>query len=223
MKTLFVSKVLAEGIPAEGVPALLDAHGVEFQPIDQVNWQDYPYRPRVEFRMAHTGGSILLHFRVTEASVRAVAAEDNGRVWEDACVEFFVQTDERQPLYYNIECNCAGTLLIGHGVRGQRTHGSREVMESVRRWASLGQSPFEERKGECSWELVEVIPVSALFADRVDSLDGKVWKANFYKCGDLLQTPHFLSWNPIDLPGPCFHCPDFFGQITFEGSEGKPA
>jgi hypothetical protein len=25
-----------------------------------------------------------------------------------------------------------------------------------------------------------------------------------------------LSWNPIDLPSPCFHCPDFFGEIVFE-------
>ena len=215
MKTLQVSKLTAVGVSAAQVPALLDDHHIPFQPIDQVNWTAYPYAPQVEFRIAHTGDYLLLHFRVTEASVRAVAAEDNGRVWEDSCVEFFIQTDEQQPLYYNIECNCAGTLLIGHGVRGNRTHAEKAVMDSVQRWSSLGRTPFEERVGACSWELVEVIPVSALFGDTVDRLDGKVWRANFYKCGDLLQTPHFLSWNPIDLPEPCFHCPDFFGQITF--------
>ncbi|WP_449033796.1 carbohydrate-binding family 9-like protein, partial [Prevotella sp.] len=26
---------------------------------------------------------------------------------------------------------------------------------------------------------------------------------------------HFLSWNPIDLPAPDFHRPDFFGEIRF--------
>ena len=24
-------------------------------------------------------------------------------------------------------------------------------------------------------------------------------RANFYKCGDELQKPHFLSWNPIKI------------------------
>ena len=40
--------------------------------------------------------------------------------------------------------------------------------------------------------------------------------ANFYKCGDKLQTPHFLSWNPIDLEKPNFHCPEFFGMLRFK-------
>ena len=41
-------------------------------------------------------------------------------------------------------------------------------------------------------------------------------KANFYKCGDELQTPHFLSWNPIKIENPDFHRPDFFGTLEFE-------
>ncbi len=41
-------------------------------------------------------------------------------------------------------------------------------------------------------------------------------KANFYKCGDELQTPHFLSWNPIEIEKPDFHRPDFFGTLRFE-------
>ena len=48
------------------------------------------------------------------------------------------------------------------------------------------------------------------------SLDGQTIKANFYKCGDELQTPHFLSWNPINIEKPDFHRPDFFGSLEFE-------
>lgn len=47
-------------------------------------------------------------------------------------------------------------------------------------------------------------------------LDGKTMKGNFYKCGDKLQTPHFLSWSPIGLERPMFHCPAFFGTLSFE-------
>ena len=170
----------------------------------------------MSFRIAHTGREILLHYKVKEASVRAVASGDNGRVWEDACVEFFV-SPEGDDRYYNFECNCVGRLLIqGGAVNERRPTASQEVLGMVKRWSSLGGEPFEERLGECRWELAMVIPVSVFFQHSVGSLDGKTMKGNFYKCGDKLQTPHFLSWSPIGLERPMFHCPAFFGTLSFE-------
>ena len=84
MKELNVKKVSAANIPVESVPALLDEEKVAFQPVNTVNWAAFPYTPDVEFRIAHTEDAILLHFKVREASVRAVAGHDNGPVWEDA-------------------------------------------------------------------------------------------------------------------------------------------
>lgn len=216
MKELNVKKVSAANLSAESVPALLDKEGVAFQPLDTVNWAEYPYRPEVEFRLAHTGDALLLHYRVKEASVRAVAGEDNGRVWEDACVEFF-SSPEADGTYYNIECNCIGTVLVGGGAPGNRGHAPQEVLDRVLRWSSLGRAPFEERVGECRWEVALVVPSSVYYLHDVASLDGRTMRANFYKCGDLLQTPHFLSWNPISLEKPNFHCPDFFGTLHLEG------
>ena len=196
-KRLFVKKIMCTASPEGGaVPSLLDGNGIEFQPLDVVNWKDYPYKPEVSFRIAHTGREILLHYKVKEASVRAVASGDNGRVWEDACVEFFV-SPEGDDRYYNFECNCAGRLLIQGGAVNERR-------------------PTASQEGECSWELVMVIPVSAFFQHSVGSLDGKTMRGNFYKCGDKLQTPHFLSWSPIRLEHPMFHCPAFFGTLFFE-------
>jgi hypothetical protein len=80
----------------------------------------------------------------------------------------------------------------------------------------LGREAFDERVGECAWEVALVIPYSAFFLHDITSLDGKTLRANFYKCGDKLQTPHFLSWNPIGLEKPNFHCPEFFGTLHFE-------
>lgn len=216
MKELNVKKVSVASVAVKDVPALLNKEEVAFQPINTVNWESYPYRPEVEFRIAHTDDAILLHYKVKEASVRAVAAGDNGPVWEDACVEFF-SIPAGDGIYYNIECNCVGTLLIGAGAeRGNREHASQEVMDKVQRWSSLGRDSFEERIGECSWEVALVIPYSAFFKHRLTNLDGKKIRANFYKCGDKLQTPHFLSWNPIEIQKPDFHRPDFFGTLNFE-------
>ena len=184
---------------------MCDAAGIEWNAIACVNWAEFPYQPEVKFRTAHTGDAILLHYQVTEASVRAVALADDGRVWEDACVEFFL-SPEGNDFYYNFECNCATKLLLHGGLAGtERPGASEEVLKSVKRWYSLGTEPFEERVGECTWEVALIIPVSAIFRHEIETLNGKTMRANFYKCGDLLQTPHFLSWSPIDLPQPKFH------------------
>jgi hypothetical protein len=47
-------------------------------------------------------------------------------------------------------------------------------------------------------------------------LKGKTCRANFYKCGDDLPEPHFLSWNNIIADKPDFHLPQYFGTLTFE-------
>ena len=41
-------------------------------------------------------------------------------------------------------------------------------------------------------------------------------RGNFYKCGNQLPKPHFLSWNPIPTDNVQFHCPEFFGELDFE-------
>ena len=218
MKTLNVPKIsLSTQVQAKDIPTLLTQNNVLFETVDNVNWkEDYPYQPTMKFRIAHTGDNILIQYVINEKTVRAVAPSDNGRVWEDSCAEFFAQPDETSGMYYNFECNCAGTLLIEYGKPGDREHAPLDVVHSVERWASLGRLPFEEKDAPTEWTLCLVIPASAFFHDNITSLNGKEMRANFYKCGDLLQTPHFISWNPIDLPTPCFHCPQFFGKIYFE-------
>ena len=152
MKELNVKKVSLANVAVENIPALLDKEKVAFQSINTVNWKTFPYQPEVQFRIAHTDDAILVHYKVKEASVRAVAAGDNGAVWEDACVEFF-SIPAGDGIYYNVECNCAGILLIGAGAgRENREHAPQEVMDKVQRWSSLGRQSFEERVGECNWE-----------------------------------------------------------------------
>ena len=114
MKELNVKKVSLANVAVENIPALLDKEKVAFQSINTVNWKAFPYQPEVQFRIAHTDDAILVHYKVKEASVRAVATGDNGAVWEDACVEFF-SIPAGDGIYYNVECNCVGTLLIGAG------------------------------------------------------------------------------------------------------------
>lgn len=211
-----VKKIAEPAGEAQQIPALLDGAQVEWQRIETVNWPAYPYRPEVAFRMAHTDDAFLLHYKVTEASVRARYGEDNGSVWTDSCVEFF-SIPGGDDIYYNLECNCIGTVLLAAGAtRNNREHARPEVTAQIDRWASLGRQPFEERIGACTWEVALRVPYRVFFKHDIRSLDGARVKANFYKCGDELQTPHFLSWHPIEIENPDFHRPDFFGEISVE-------
>ena len=213
---LMVRHIDVPNIELSQIPTFLDSVGVELTPIDKVNWEAFPYRPNVQFRLVSTDEGLVLHYHVEERTVAAVATGDNGRVWEDSCVEFFC-TPDSDGVYYNMECNCAGTLLVGAGrERSNRQHAPQEVLDGVGRWSSLGRGSFAERQGPFVWDVVLSIPYGTFFLHDLKSLSGRNVAANFYKCGDKLRTPHYLSWNPIDLPKPNFHTPQFFGSLRFE-------
>ena len=195
----------------------MDNAGIEWQRLDHSNWSDsYPYKPRVTFRIAHTGTAILLHYDVEENAVRAEATADNGAVWEDSCCEMFLQP-EKQGGYYNIECNCAGTLLMGYGTgRSSRDAAAAEQLDTIDRWASLGRGRHPTEEGAFHWQIALVVPVTALFRHHIAQLDGTTARCNIYKCGDRLPRPHFLSWMPVGTDKPDFHRPEFFGACRFE-------
>lgn len=180
------------------------------------NWPgEYPYAPEVSFRMFHNGEYLFIRFDVTEDCTAARVADDNGRVWTDSCVEFFIRPKDSAG-YYNFELTCIGRLLLGYRKsRNDAVHAPRSVMQSVRRLASLGTETFDEVTGRRSWWVVEAIPATALFGHDFKSWDGIEATMNLYKCGDNLSKPHFLSWQPIEAPAPNFHLPEFFAPVTF--------
>lgn len=213
MKTLKVNHHHLPSMGLEEIPGWLDSLKEEFQTIGTVNWAEYPYRPEAAFRIVATDRGFVVNYRVKEQSVAAVAQGDCGPVWEDCCVEFFSSPAD-DGVYYNVECNCVGTILVAAGKdRHERTFAPKEVLESVERWASLGRENFEERTGETEWQVVLLIPYSVYFQHEIKQVEGMKIRANFYKCGDHLQTPHFLSWNPIEVEQPDFHRPEHFGTL----------
>ena len=217
MQTLIIPRLGHAVAVAADIPAALLAAGITYTSIDNVNWPDsYPYKPKVEFAAAHTGDALLLHYRVEEQSVRAVALRDQEHIWEDACVEFFVMPAEGD-IYYNVECNCTGKLLLAAGKdRHERMPAPAEVLQGIGRWASLGTEPFDTRQEPTTWELALRIPIAAFFRHTFSGFGGMKARGNAYKCGDCLPVPHFVSWNPICTESPDFHRPEFFGQMIFE-------
>ncbi len=183
--------------------------------IDVVNWPEYNYHPLVQFRMMYSDTEILLQYRVKEKYIRAVATHDHGEVWKDSCVEFFV-APANDGIYYNFEFNCCGVCLLAAGTsRHGREKAPLEVVTQTRRLPSLGRNIFQERTINTDWNIVLAIPYSCFFKHPEYSPTGKNVRANFYKCGDDLTEPHYLSWNPIGTEKPDFHRPEYFGLLHF--------
>lgn len=216
MKTIEVSKLnTTEKIPSMAeVSARLDELG-EGHAIDTVNWKDFSYKPGVRFNIAWGENEIYIKYYVRESNVKAEKSKTNEMVCEDSCVEFFVSPSD-DGLYYNLEFNPIGTALMGSGHgRHDSTRADARIVDGIRRLTSMGDAPFGEISGDLKWTITLAIPLETFFHHKTGSLKGKSFRANFYKCGDKLSNPHFVTWNPVGTEKPDYHRPEHFGILKF--------
>lgn len=215
--TLNIPFVEKPNIKAHEVSSLFATLDLPRHTLDVANWNnEFPYKPQVDFAIAHNGESIIIEYRVAESHVRAMATEPNGSVWLDSCVEMFITFDDS--VYYNVECNCAGTILMAQGPgREGRTPATAERIGRIDRVSSIDTAaPFDTKEAPAEWRVSMVVPINVFTANDIKSLRGMKARANFYKCGDMLPAPHFLSLFPVGSPNPNFHLPEFFGEVSFE-------
>ena len=191
----------------------LELGGARFD-VACVNWPEtFPYAPLCSGRVARTKDALVVDFRVSGLDLRAQNMEDNGRQWEDSCVEVFIKDPEKAD-YSNFEINALGKVLACYGsVREGRTRRPEEQMKKILRFAHLEGGPLD-KEGVQTWRVGVVIPFELIGVDP-GNLPHSI-RANFYKCGDKTAHPHYLSWSPIDTPKPDFHRPEFFGELLLK-------
>lgn len=183
--------------------------------IGTVNWPSFAYKPEVMFAMAYGEKEIYLKFYVREANTKAEKSEANQMVCEDSCVEFFV-SPAGDGIYYNFEFNPIGTTHLGCGTgRHDRIMADKECVERIRHLASMGDEPFSEIRGDNKWTLTVAIPFDVFFRHNIKNPEGRSFSANFYKCGDKLSTPHYVTWSPVGTEKPDYHRPEYFSIIKF--------
>jgi hypothetical protein len=183
--------------------------------IDTINWKGYDYKPEVKFSIAYGEKEIYLKYYVTENYFKAEKTETNQMVCEDSCVEFFV-SPENDGIYYNFEFNGIGTMLLGTGTgRADSKRADPAIISKIRRKTSAGSKQVKERTGKFEWTLTAAIPYEVFFHHKISNLKGKSFRANFYKCGDMLSVPHYVTWNPVGTENPDYHQPKYFGILKF--------
>ena len=206
-----VRKDLDPGAPAaawRSVPALTVSH---------YQWTGNGYEPRVEARLCWSARFLHVRFDVEEDRVRVRHTRFQDPVWKDSCVELFVDAfPELLRGYVNFEANAVGAFLIAFGLdRGHRRPLAKAELRGFRAKASL-ISPVDGPVADGHWALAYRVPLAlfrALYGREVEP--GQTSAANFYKCGDETEFPHYGAWSPVGTPKPDFHRPEFFGRLVF--------
>ena len=182
--------------------------------INKVNWPAaFPYCPETIVEITNDREFLFLKYTVKGEQLRAATIEDQGPVWEDSCVEFFCQVPGDRH-YMNFETNCIGAMVASRRLGRDKDVQPLppEEMALIERKSSFPREIIEEKDGVFEWKVELRIPLKLIFRDHVPVFP-QTLRANFYKCADKTKRPHFVSWQPITLPKPDFHCPEFFGEI----------
>lgn len=172
--------------------------------------------PETDFSMAYdplTGFYVRMCCR--EKDPRIVTPADDGPVWEDSCMEAFLNFDPgRGDAYLNLETNAAGALLCEFGAeKAERT-----------KLAALGvpRPTIRALREADGWRADFFIPLATVRAlyGRDSFAAGDTLRGNFYKCGDKTAQPHYGAWAPIAHDTPLFHLPPFFGVLVIGAENG---
>ncbi len=180
--------------------------------IDVSSWGNTSQQVSAGFKIAHNNKAIILQYNIVENELLARFNNHLEPVYKDSCVEMFL-TFEGDNNYYNFEFNNFGTCLAAYG---PNRHGRpRLPLNAINKIKTSSAIKRINDEG-FNWQLFLYLPIEVFVHHSFKSLAGIKAKANFYKCGDELKQPHYLSWKRIGTPKPDFHQPAYFGEVYFQ-------
>lgn len=187
---------------------------VNYNNINQYPWGETDEFQRIRFKIAHNNHNIYLHYDVIEPEITATYLKHNTPVCKDSCIEFFIAFEE-DTNYYNFEFNALGSCLLAWGPdRYNRQLLDIKIIDlikvktEIKRISQNGLTMF-------NWKIFIIIPLSTFSFNNIKSLKNIKAKANFYKCGNNLSKPHYITWNNIRSEKPDFHLKSYFREIEF--------
>ena len=167
----------------------------------------------LEARVGYDAEQLYVYLKAKEEHLRAEEKNPLGESCSDSCCEFFFGPQDGDLRYFNVECSASGCIYLGFGT---------DINTLIRLIPERGNvnKLLEER--------IDLIPggfevrfvlkaefIRRFFPDfRLES--GRICRGNVYKCGDLTDHPHWLSWSPVHLEKLSFHWPKDFGRFILE-------
>jgi hypothetical protein len=180
------------------------------------------HHPPTQCKLAYDEDRIYGLFMVQDRYVRCIHTGFQEPVWEDSCVEFFIQPKPDKG-YFNFEFNCAGALLASYVTDPTRIDGRvakavpllHDEGQSIEVYHSLPATIDPEIEETCTWFLEFSVPFTLFesYIGKIGKIGGHKWHGNLYKCGNKTSHPHWASWSPLSERN--FHAPWDFGMLEF--------
>ncbi len=173
--------------------------------VDKINWETFPKKVNVEAKVLYSDYGLHVRMETDEKPLRITQTEKNGSVCEDSCMEFFFKGNKNDDRYMNFEFNAMGTMYLNF--RTGRHDGEHPIEDA--KYFNVKSTITPEK-----WVLFYTIPFE--FLEKYYGSYTKQMLGNFYKCGDLTQQIHYLSYYPVKTEAPDFHRPEYFDEIVLE-------
>ncbi len=196
--------------------------------VDNLFWcPERPTRfvPETKFRLLYDREGIQVIFLVVDRYVLS-REENQGKVWQDSCVEFFLRLPGPDWHFFNFELNPRGALVARYNryPPDNDIHKRTEMFftpDELRRFRVRSTLPEKILTADESfrcWQVRFRVPFALLekYSRRkiTPELLRQPWRANFYKIGENAANPHWLSW--ARLSERQFHLPEEFGFLYFQ-------
>lgn len=182
-----------------------------FHRLKSFHWEsDPPYRPATYFKMGVVGDDLVAVLQCYESTPRTVCVNRDDPVYTDSCLEFFVAPVEGRDEYINVEMNSKGVFLCEFG-KGKY---DRVFISTLTNKSPLVKA-FDGTNSNGSYWGVEVTLEKDFLCElyKIDDSSFTTVKANFYKCGDSCDIPHYIAFSPVTTLPPGFHNPGCFATF----------
>ncbi len=185
----------------------------DFYKLESYHWEaEIPYRPDTYCKIGVVNDELVALLKCYESSPKAVYINRDDPIFLDSCLEFFVAPVENRSEYINIETNANGAYLCEFGKGKPERCFSKELTD-----VSPNVEAFSSKDEKGSFWGVKVRLtkdfISALYKTDKKNIMFTEIKANFYKCGDECETPHYLAFSPVTALPPGFHNPECFASF----------
>lgn len=188
--------------------------------IDKYPW-NCAYQPETYAQLAWNEDGLFVYMRSYETEIRAVETGDNGDIYMDSCLEFFINPCPDEVFFCNFEVNPRGAMYLASGLEDR----DARVLQSRSEYGGFDLPLCDPSKfnGKGYWDVCYRVPTAYFKQFNPDFVlsEGTALRANFYKCGDGTKVPHYGCWSPItsgeEIPN-FYHVCDF-GEIILKSGK----
>lgn len=181
-----------------------------------------PARFEARARVVYDDANLYVAFQVTDRDLSSPHRNHDDHLWEQDCVEVFLDPDGDGRNYFEIQVSPRGvTFDTRYDSRRQPQPFGHVDWESQAEVAVGLQGTLDDEQVDEGYHAELRIPFAALATGTppvTPPTPGVTWRMNFYVMEKSAQGQDAAGWSPVLVPD--FHATDRFGRVTFRDLPG---